>query len=148
MEKTLIVIKPDAFLQKVAGEVISGFEKEGFTMSGGRIIKMSRQEAEEFYAEHREKEFFDPLVRFISSNPVMVTVWEGENAVEKTREIIGETDPEKAEAGTIRERWARDGRHNIVHGSDSVESAAREIEFFFPEGKGIYKWKEINYVKR
>ncbi|MGM0567790.1 MAG: nucleoside-diphosphate kinase [Elusimicrobiota bacterium] len=146
MEKTLIIIKPDAFMKKVAGKVISLFEEKGFIMLGARLLKINKDRAGEFYREHEGKHFYGPLVDFMSSNPSLVMVWGGENVIKKSREIIGNTDPQKAREATIRGRWASDGRHNIVHGSDSSESAKREIEFFFPSGEGVYSREEKEYT--
>ncbi len=144
-EKTLIIVKPDAFSKRVVGKVISEFEKADLRILGAEMIWMSLEQAEEFYVEHREKEFYKPLVNFMSSNPVIVMVWEGEDAIKRARSFMGATDPRFAREGTIRKRWAQDGRHNIVHGSDSKKSAEREINFFFGDLKGIYKWHEKEY---
>ena len=144
-ERTLVIIKPDALSKKVAGRIISEFENAGLKMLGARMILLTPDEAERFYAEHRGKPFYEPLIDFMISNPVMVTVWEGDGAVLRVRELMGVTDPARAAEGTIRKRWAQDGRHNAVHGSNSLESARREINFFFPEGKDIFQWDKKEY---
>ncbi len=148
MQRTLIIIKPDAFMKKIVGKVIRQFEEEGFEMLGTKFVKMTPEQAGKFYIEHKGKSFYEPLVKFMSSNPCLVTVWGGSNVIKRSRAIIGKTDPADAQGGTIRERWARDGRHNIVHGADSPESAEREIEFFFPSGEGLYKWEQREYIKK
>ncbi len=145
MDKTLVIIKPDALMKKVAGEIIKQFEEEGVEILGAKLVKMTPEEAGEFYIEHREKPFYVPLTEFMSSNPCLAMVLGGKNIIERSREIIGSTDPAEAEEGTIRQRWASDGRYNVVHGSDSPQSALREIEFFFPSGAGIYKREPKEY---
>lgn len=146
MEKTLIIVKPDAFSKKVAGEVISQFEKNGLRLLGARLVLMDKEKAGEFYTEHKGKEFYSPLVNFMTSNPAMVMVWEGDDAVSFARSIIGATNPADAAEGTIRKMFGGDGRHNIVHGSDSVQSSEREINFFFPGMADVYSWEEKEYI--
>ena len=145
MEKTLLIIKPDAFSKKVAGGVISRLEKEGYRMAAAKMMWFSKDTANRFYCEHKGKVFYDPLIEFMCSNPVMVMVWEGKSIISGARKLMGATDPAKAETGTIRKDWAANGRHNIIHGSDSKESAEREIKFFFPESADIYSWQEKVY---
>lgn len=146
IEKSLVIIKPDALSKKVSGEIIAVLEKNNLLLRACKMVFLGPDMAEKFYAEHRGKEFYEPLVKFMSSNPVIVTVWEGEGAIGRIREIIGSTDPIQAKAGTIRRKYATDNRHNAVHGSDSLKSAKREIAFFF-EDKEIFSWQERIYKK-
>lgn len=138
LERTLIIIKPDTFSKKLAGKVIAELEEAMLKPVGAKMILLNTEQAKKFYAEHKGKDFYEPLVEFMTSNPVMVIVFEGEDAISRARTLIGATDPADAEEGTIRRRWAQDGRHNIIHGSDSVQSAEREIEFFFPDSQQIF----------
>ncbi len=130
-EKTLSIIKPDAVSNHHIGEIISRFEKNNLKISGLKMVKLNRQEAGKFYAEHKDRPFYGELVEFMSSSPVVIMVLDGDNAVAKNRELMGATDPKKADAGTIRKDFAESMGKNAVHGSDSVESAKTEIEFFF-----------------
>ena len=132
-------------MSKVAGKIMEKFESEGFELLGARLLKMTKEEACRFYIEHKDRDFYSSLTDFISSNPCLVTVWGADEAIKRSRGIIGGTDPAGAAAGTIRRMWAGDTRHNVVHGSDSPESAAREIEFFFSGGKGLYSWEPKDY---
>lgn len=130
-ERTLSIIKPDAVAKNVIGEIYTRFEKGGLKIVAARMMHLSREQAEGFYAVHKERPFFNDLVAFMISGPVMVQVLEGENAVAKNRELMGATDPKEAEAGTIRADFAQSIDANAVHGSDSAENAKTEIEFFF-----------------
>ena len=132
LERTLSIIKPDAVAKNVIGEIYSRFEKGGLKVVAARMTQLSRQEAEGFYAVHRERPFFNALVEFMISGPVMVQVLEGEGAVLKNRELMGATNPKDAAAGTIRADFADSIDANAVHGSDSQENAAIEIAYFFP----------------
>lgn len=132
LERTLSIIKPDAVAKNVIGEIYSRFEKAGLTIVAARMKKLSKAEAEGFYAVHRERPFFGALVEFMISGPVMVQVLQGENAVLKHREIMGATNPKDAAPGTIRADFADSIDANAVHGSDSLENAATEIAYFFP----------------
>ena len=132
LERTLSIIKPDAVAKNVIGEIYSRFEKGGLKVVAARMTQLSRQEAEGFYAVHRERPFFNALVEFMISGPVMVQVLEGERAVLKTRDLMGATNPKDAAAGTIRADFADSIDANAVHGSDSLENAAIEIAYFFP----------------
>ena len=132
LERTLSIIKPDAVAKNVIGEIYSRFEKAGLKVAAARMKHLSRQEAEGFYAVHRERPFFSSLVNFMSSGPVMIQVLEGEGAVLKHRELMGATNPKEAAAGTIRADFADSIDANAVHGSDAVETAAVEIAYFFP----------------
>ena len=132
LERTLSIIKPDAVAKNVIGEIYSRFEKGGLKVVAARMTQLSRQEAEGFYAVHRERPFFNALVEFMISGPVMVQVLEGEGAVLKNRDLMGATNPKDAAAGTIRADFADSIDANAVHGSDSLENAAIEIADFFP----------------
>ena len=132
LERTLSIIKPDAVAKNVIGEIYSRFEKAGLKIAAAKMVHLSRAEAEGFYAVHRERPFFNALVEFMISGPVMVQVLQGENAMAKNRELMGATNPKEADAGTIRADFADSIDANAVHGSDSVENAAIEIAYFFP----------------
>ena len=131
LERTLSIIKPDAVAKNVIGEIYSRFEKGGLKVIAAKMKQLSRAEAEGFYAVHRERPFFKPLVDFMLSGPVMIQVLEGEGAILKNRDLMGATDPKKAEPGTIRADFAQSIDANAVHGSDSTENAAIEIAYFF-----------------
>lgn len=132
VERTLSIIKPDAVAKNVIGKIYSRFESNGLKIVASRMIHLSRTEAEGFYAVHRERPFFKDLVEFMMSGPVMVQALEGENAVAKNRELMGATDPKKADKGTIRADFAESIDANAVHGSDSLDNATIEIAYFFP----------------
>ena len=134
IERTFSIIKPDAVAKNVIGEIVSRFEKNGLRIIAMRMLHLTREQAEGFYAVHRERPFFKDLVTFMTSGPVVVQVLEGENAISKNRELMGATNPEEAAPGTIRADFARTVDENAVHGSDAPETAAQEIEFFFGEG--------------
>jgi nucleoside-diphosphate kinase len=131
LERTLSIVKPDGVGRNLIGEVYRRFEQAGLSIVAARMLRLSQGEAEGFYAVHRERPFFRDLVRYMTSGPVVVQVLEGENAVARNREIMGATDPKKAAPGTIRADLAQSIEANTVHGSDSVENAAREIAYFF-----------------
>jgi len=131
VERTLSIIKPDAVAKNVIGKIYSRFEDNGLRIVAARMLHLSREQAERFYAVHRERPFFKDLVDFMITGPVMVQVLEGEDAIAKNREIMGATDPKKAAPGTIRADFAETVDENAVHGSDAPETAAVEIEFFF-----------------
>lgn len=131
IERTLSIVKPDAVAKNVIGKIYDRFESSGLKVVAARMKQLSRAEAEGFYAVHKERPFFKDLVDFMVSGPVMIQVLEGENAVLKNRELMGATDPKKAEAGTIRADFAESIDANAVHGSDSAENAAIEIAYFF-----------------
>ena len=137
IERTLSIIKPDAVAKNVIGQIYARFEAAGLKIAAARMIHLSRAEAEQFYGVHKERPFFKDLVDFMISGPVMVQVLEGENAVLKNRELMGATDPKKADAGTIRADFADSIDANAVHGSDAPETAANEISFFFA-GLNVY----------
>ena len=131
IEKTISIIKPDAVAKNVIGEIYSRFEKNGLKVVAAKMKQLSKEDAEGFYAVHKERPFFNDLVSFMTSGPVMIQVLEGENAVLKNRELMGATNPKEAAAGTIRADFAVSIDENAVHGSDSEASAAREISYFF-----------------
>ena len=133
IERTLSIVKPDGVQKNVIGDVYRRFEQAGLRIVAARMLRLSQAQAEGFYAVHRERPFFHDLVAYMVSGPVMVQVLEGEGAVAKNREIMGATDPKKADRGTIRADLATSIEQNVVHGSDSAENAAREIAFFFAE---------------
>ncbi len=132
IERTLSIIKPDAVAKNVIGQIYSRFEAAGLKIVAARMVQLSRAEAEGFYAVHKARPFFNDLVTFMISGPVMVTALEGENAILTHRNIMGATDPKKAEKGTIRADFADSIDANAVHGSDAAETAAVEIAYFFP----------------
>ena len=132
IEKTLSIIKPDAVAKNVIGEIYSRFEKAGLKVIAARMAHLSRAEAEGFYAVHKARPFFNDLVSFMISGPVMIQVLEGEGAILKNRDLMGATDPKKAAAGTIRADFAASIDANAVHGSDAAETAALEIAYYFP----------------
>ena len=133
VERTLSIVKPDGVRKNVIGEVYRRFENAGLRIVAARMKRLSQAEAEGFYAVHRERPFFKDLVAYMTSGPVVVQVLEGEGAVAKNRDVMGATDPKKATPGTIRADLADSIEQNVVHGSDSLENAAREIAFFFSE---------------
>ena len=130
-ERTFSIVKPDAVARNLIGEIYSRFEKNGLRIVAARMLSLSRDQAEGFYAEHKGKGFFDDLVAYMTSGPVMVQVLEGEGAIALNRQLMGATNPKDAEPGTIRADFAESVEANAVHGSDSSASAAREIDFFF-----------------
>lgn len=131
VERTLSIIKPDAVAKNVIGEIYSRFEKAGLQIVGARMMHLSEQQAGDFYAVHKERPFYNDLVSFMTSGPVLVQVLEGEDAIAKNREVMGATNPAEADAGTIRADFANSIDENAVHGSDASETAAQEIAFFF-----------------
>ncbi len=133
VERTLSIVKPDAVAKNIIGKIYSRFEKAGLRIVASKMIHMSDEKAGGFYAEHKERPFYPSLVEFMTSGPVVVQVLEGENAVLLNRELMGATNPEEADEGTIRADFADSIQTNAVHGSDSTASAAREIAYFFAE---------------
>ena len=131
IERTLSIIKPDAVAKNVIGEVITRFEKGGLRIAAAKFVHLSKEQAEQFYAIHKERPFFSALVNFMSSGPVLVQVLEGENAIALNRQIMGATNPKDAAPGTIRADFADSIDHNAVHGSDAPDTAKQEIAFFF-----------------
>ena len=133
IERTISIIKPDAVAANAIGDIYARFEKAGLKIVAARMVHLSQEQAEGFYAEHKERPFFGSLVSFMTSGPVMVQVLEGEGAVLKNRDLMGATNPADAHEGTIRADFAKSIDENAVHGSDSSDSAAREIAYFFTE---------------
>ncbi len=131
-ERTLAIIKPDAVQKNVIGDIITRYEKAGLKPVAMKLMRMSKPTAEGFYAVHKARPFFDSLCTFMSSGPSLVMVLQGDNAIKKNRELMGATDPAKADAGTIRKAHGTNIEYNAVHGSDSPETAAFEIGYFFP----------------
>ena len=137
IERTLSIIKPDAVAKNVIGQIVARFEGAGLKIAAAKLVQLSRLEAETFYGVHKERGFFKDLVDFMVSGPVFIQVLEGEGAIGKNRDLMGATDPKKAEKGTIRAYFADSIDANAVHGSDAAETAAQEIAFFFP-GLNVY----------
>lgn len=135
MEKTLSIIKPDAVSKNVLGKILDRFESSGLKIVAIKMLHLDQDMAEGFYAEHKGKPFFDKLINFMTSGPVVVQVLSGENAIKANRELMGNTNPEEADSGTIRSDFAESIDANAVHGSDSSESAEREISYFFTESE-------------
>ena len=133
MEQTLSIIKPDAVKKNVVGKILDRFESNGLRIAATKKIQLSKEDAQAFYAVHKDRPFFNDLVEFMISGPVVVSVLEGENAMAKNRELMGATNPKEAAAGTIRADFAESIDANAVHGSDSLENAAIEIAFFFSQ---------------
>lgn len=133
VERTLVMIKPDGVERNLIGKVISIFEEHGLKVVALKKVRLSKEQAKAFYIVHKERPFYEDLTNYMSSGPIVAMVLEGENAIKRVREIMGATDPKEAAEGTIRKLFALDKEKNTVHGSDSPESAAREIPFFFSE---------------
>lgn len=133
MERTFLMVKPDGVQRNLIGEIVSRFEKKGFKLVGAKLMNVSTQLAEQHYAEHKERPFFGELVDFITSGPVFAMVWEGENVIATARQMMGSTNPKDAAPGTIRGDFGVTVGKNVIHGSDSPESAVREISLFFKE---------------
>lgn len=134
-ERTLSIIKPDATKKNIIGEILSRFEKAGLTIAGAKMLHLSKEQAEGFYAIHKERPFFNDLVSFMISGPVLISVLEGENAITKNRDLMGATNPQEAVQGTIRADFAETIDANAVHGSDGPDTAKTEIAFFFKENE-------------
>lgn len=139
IEKTLSIIKPDAVSKNVVGKIISRFEENGLHLVAGKLIQLDDEMASGFYAEHDGKPFFNDLKKFMTSGPVFVQVLEGENAIQKNRDLMGSTNPQEADSGTIRADFAKSIDANAVHGSDSEISAEREINYFFSPNEIVEK---------
>ncbi|AMM89390.1 nucleoside diphosphate kinase [Bacillus pumilus] len=133
MDKTFLMVKPDGMERQLIGEIVSRFEKKGLQLVGAKLMSIPKEVAETHYGEHKEKPFFGELVDFITSGPVFAMVWQGEQVVDVTRQIIGKTNPKEALPGTIRGDYGLTVGKNIIHGSDSPESAEREINLFFKQ---------------
>ncbi|MBY0405404.1 MAG: nucleoside-diphosphate kinase [Cyanobacteria bacterium] len=140
MERTFIAIKPDGVQRGHIGEIVARFEKKGFKLQGLKLMHVTREMAENHYGEHKEKPFFSGLVNFITSGPIVAMVWEGLNVVDSARKMMGATNPKDALPGTIRGDFSVDLGRNVIHGSDSVESAEREINIFFAQNELVQHW--------
>ena len=134
IERTFSIIKPDAVAKNVIGEIVSRFEKNGLRIVAMKMLHLTKEQAQGFYAVHRERPFYNDLVTFMTSGPVVVQVLEGTDAIRRNRELMGATNPAEAAPGTIRADFAKTVDENAVHGSDAAETAAQEIAFFFPDG--------------
>lgn len=143
MEKTFLMVKPDGVQRNLIGEIVQRFEKKGFKLVGAKLMNISTELAEKHYGEHKEKPFFGELVEFITSGPVFAMVWEGENVIATARNMMGTTNPTKAAPGTVRGDYGMTVGKNIIHGSDSPESAEREINLFFDE-KELVTYEKID----
>jgi nucleoside-diphosphate kinase len=147
MEKTFVMVKPDGVQRNLIGQITTRFEKKGFQLVGAKLMVVSNELAQTHYAEHKEKAFFGELVEFITSGPVFAMVWEGENVVNTSRNLIGKTNPSEASPGTIRGDFGVIVDKNIIHGSDSLESAEREINLFFKQDELIsYEKQESTWI--
>ncbi len=144
MEKTFLMVKPDGVQRNVIGEIVARFEKKGYHLAGAKLMQIPTELAEEHYGEHKERPFFGELVDFITSGPVFAMVWEGENVILTARQMMGATNPKDAAPGTIRGDFAVTVGKNMIHGSDSAESAEREIGLFFKEEELVSYEKTIN----
>ncbi len=144
MEKTFLMVKPDGVQRQLIGEIVARFERKGLQLSGAKLMQISQDLAEQHYGEHKGKPFFDELVSFITSGPVFAMVWQGENAIEICRQMMGKTNPKEALPGTIRGDYGMFVGKNIIHGSDSPESAEREIGLFFKEEELVSYDRQIN----
>ncbi|MBB5355799.1 MULTISPECIES: nucleoside-diphosphate kinase [Anoxybacillus] len=144
MERTFLMVKPDGVQRGVIGDIVARFERKGFQLVGAKLMQVSRELAEQHYAEHKERPFFGELVEFITSGPVFAMVWEGENVIATARQMMGKTNPQEALPGTIRGDFGLTVGKNIIHGSDSKESAAREIQLFFKEEELVSYNKLMN----
>lgn len=144
MEKTFLMVKPDGVQRNLIGEIVSRFEKKGFQLVGAKLMQISPELAEQHYGEHKERPFFGELVTFITSGPVFAMVWQGDNVVAAARQMMGATNPKDSQAGTIRGDFAVTVGKNIIHGSDSLPSAEREIALFFREEELVSYSKHLD----
>lgn len=144
MERTFLMVKPDGVQRNLIGEIVSRFEKKGYQLVGGKLMMISQELAENHYGEHKERLFFGELVDFITSGPVFAMVWEGENVIATARQMMGSTNPKDAAPGTIRGDFGVTVGKNVIHGSDSPESAVREIGLFFKEEELVSHSKLMN----
>jgi len=144
MEKTFLMVKPDGVQRNLIGEIVSRFEKKGYQLVGAKLMQIPTELAEQHYGEHKERPFFGELVEFITSGPVFAMVWEGENVISTARLMMGATNPKESAPGTIRGDFAVTVGKNIIHGSDSLESAEREIGLFFKQEELVAYAKDAN----
>ncbi|MBD7986190.1 nucleoside-diphosphate kinase [Sporosarcina sp. Sa2YVA2] len=147
MEKTFLMVKPDGVQRNLVGEIVNRFESKGFTLVGAKLMQITQELAEQHYGEHKERPFFGELVDFITSGPVFAMVWEGENVISTARLMMGATNPKESAPGTIRGDFAVTVGKNIIHGSDSSDSATREIGLFFKEEELVtYEKSMISWI--
>lgn len=147
MEKTFLMVKPDGVQRNLTGEIVNRFERKGFKLVGAKLMHISNDLAETHYGEHKERSFFGELVDFITSGPVFAMVWEGENVITTARDMMGKTNPLEAAPGTIRGDFAMTVGKNIIHGSDSPESAEREINLFFDKNDVLsYEKQDSSWI--
>ncbi|MDQ0337656.1 nucleoside-diphosphate kinase [Caldalkalibacillus uzonensis] len=144
VEKTFLMVKPDGVQRGLIGEIVQRFERKGFQLVGAKLMHVSRELAEQHYGEHKEKPFFGELVEFITSGPVFAMVWQGENVIQIARDMMGKTNPADAAPGTIRGDYGVQVSMNVIHGSDSAESAEREINLFFKPEELLEYTRDIN----
>ena len=144
MERTFLMVKPDGVQRGLVGEIVSRFERKGFQLIGAKLMQVTREQAEYHYAEHKDKPFFGELVDFITSGPVFAMVWQGDDVIQLSRLLMGKTNVKDAQPGTIRGDFAAHTQNNLIHGSDSPESAEREINNFFKPGELLAYEKTIN----
>jgi nucleoside-diphosphate kinase len=144
MEQTFLMVKPDGVQRNLVGEIVSRFEKKGFQLAGAKLMTISKELAEQHYGEHKERPFFGELVSFITSSPVFAMVWEGDNVIATARKMMGATNPQESDPGTIRGDYGVQVSQNIIHGSDSPGSAEREIGLFFQKDELVTYDKTIN----
>jgi nucleoside-diphosphate kinase len=144
MERTFLMVKPDGVQRNLIGEIVGRFEKKGFKLVGGKLMQITRELAEQHYGEHKERPFFGELVNFITSSPVFAMVWEGDGVIATARQMMGSTNPKDAAPGTIRGEYSVQVSQNIIHGSDSPESAQREIGLFFNENELVSYSKHVD----
>ncbi|EGL82859.1 Nucleoside diphosphate kinase [Caldalkalibacillus thermarum TA2.A1] len=144
VEKTFLMVKPDGVQRGLIGEIVQRFERKGFQLVGAKLMHISRELAEQHYSEHKEKPFFGELVDFITSGPVFAMVWQGENVIQIARDMMGKTNPADAAPGTIRGDYGVQVSMNVIHGSDSKESAEREINLFFKPEELLEYTRDIN----
>jgi nucleoside-diphosphate kinase len=144
MEKTFLMVKPDGVQRNLVGEIVQRFEKKGYQLVGAKLMNISKDLAEQHYGEHKERPFFGELVSFITSGPVFAMVWQGDNVIKVARDMMGKTNPVDATAGTIRGDYAVSVGMNIIHGSDSPESAEREMDLFFNKNELVEYSRDIN----
>jgi nucleoside-diphosphate kinase len=144
MEKTFLMVKPDGVQRNLVGEIVQRFEKKGYQLVGAKLMQISKDLAEQHYGEHKERPFFGELVNFITSGPVFAMVWQGDNVIKVARDMMGKTNPVDAASGTIRGDYAVQVGMNIIHGSDSPESAEREIGLFFKQEELVEYSRDIN----
>lgn len=147
MEKTFLMVKPDGVQRNLVGEIVNRFERKGFKLVGAKLMQISEELASEHYGEHKERPFFGELVEFITSGPVFAMVWEGEKVISTAREMMGKTNPAEALPGTVRGDFGVTVGKNVIHGSDSPESAEREINLFFDQNELVsYLKQDSNWI--